>query len=357
MTQIFPKVPTVLAAFLLSSCSGVGYLAENGMEQWRLFNRARPVGEVLESPNTPDNARKAIALVREVKKFAVGELGLKATKNYESYVALDGPCVVWAVSAAQPVELVEKKWRFPIVGEIPYLGFFHKEAAEAEAARLRATEQPVPDTWVRCVPAFSSLGWFADPLYSSMLKGHDRDIADLVIHESLHATVWVGNNVDFNEKLASFVGLEGSLRFVEKRDGADGLEKARQEVAGEKLFADFLQGAINRYRSTVHDLPAKDAFYRDLPAAYEAFQVERKRAGGKFLAMPVPLASWNNAALLQFANYYSDYSVFERMLAKCGGNLGRFVAWIAREQEMEKGRFKSAPEQALAELASSAACP
>jgi predicted aminopeptidase len=345
------------ASLTLTACSGVGYLAENGMEQWKMFNRARPVKEVLASPRTPEMARRAIMLVGEVKSFAVGELGLLATKNYETYVALDGPCVVWAVSAAHPVELIEKKWKFPIVGEIPYLGFFRKESADREAARLRATEQPMPDTWVRCVPAFSSLGWFADPLYSSMLKGRDRDIADLVIHESLHATVWVGSNVDFNEKLASFVGLEGSLRFVEKKSGAAGLEKARQEVAGEKLFAEFLQMAIARYRATVKDLAGKEAFYRGLPASYEAFLSGRRRAGVKFVTMPVKLETWNNAALVQFANYYSDYSVFERMLAKCGGDLGRFVSWIAGEQKKDKARFKSAPEQALVELVGGSSCP
>ena len=95
-------------------------------------------------------------MVRKAKTFAVQDLGLKATHNYESFVQLDAPCVSWAVSASHPLELKEKTWSFPIVGEVPYLGFFTKEAAEKKAQSLEEGESPRPDTWVRCVPAFSS---------------------------------------------------------------------------------------------------------------------------------------------------------------------------------------------------------
>ena len=344
-----------LAALTLSGCSGMAYIAENGIGQWKMFNRARPVEEVLESPTLAEPVRRAIRLVGEAKQYAVADLGLKATKNYEKFVQLDGPCVVWAVSAADPLELKEKKWKFPIVGEIPYLGFFKKTSAEGEAKRLEK-EIPVPDTWVRCVPAFSSLGWFSDPLYSSMLKGNERDIVDLVIHESLHATVWVGNNVDFNEKLANFVGLEGSLSYVQKVKGAAGLVEAKKEVEGEKVFADFMQGAVAQYKSRVRTLDDKRAFYAELPESYQRF-TKAEAAKRAFTPLPVKLANWNNAALLAYGNYYADFSVFESMLKRCEGSVRRFVAWIAAAQAQDKGRFKKAPEEALAVMAKSENCP
>src|SRR4051812_29416100 len=115
-----------LVSVLMSGCSSAGYLVETGLGQWRLFNHARPVDEVLSSPNTSDTVRHGIQMVRKAKAFAVKDLGLRATKNYETFVQLDGPCVSWAVSASHPIRLEEKKWKFPIVGEVPYLGYFTK---------------------------------------------------------------------------------------------------------------------------------------------------------------------------------------------------------------------------------------
>ena len=274
------------ALLLLPSCSGVSYLAETATGQWKLFNRARPVEEVLTSPHTEEKTRAAIRIVQKAKAFAV-ELGLKATSNYSTFVKLDGPCVIWAVSAAHPLLLEEKKWNFPIVGAVPYLGFFKKESAESEARRLQDEEKPLPDTWVRCVPAYSSLGWFSDPLYSSMLKGKERDIAELVVHESLHATVWVKSTVDFNEKLANFVGLEGSLRYMDRHYGAEALAAARREVAGEKLFGDFLHAELANYKATVKTTEDKARFYDTLRARYEAFLAAQKQKGADFTMLDV----------------------------------------------------------------------
>lgn len=333
----------------LSGCSGLTYIAENGVGQWKMFNRARPVDEVLASPYTSQSTREAIETVRAAKAFAL-TLGLKATGNYESFVQLDGPCVVWAVSAADPLELREKTWHFPVVGEVPYLGFFRQASADREAARLRA-QSPSPDTWVRCVPAFSSLGWFSDPLYSSMLKGRTRDIVELVVHESLHATVWVGNSVDFNEKLANFVGLEGSLRHAQR---AGTLAEAKAEVAGEKLFGDFLHGEVESYPRSVRNLDEKKDFYERMPDRYRNFLAKQKLIHKK---MEVKFTGWNNAALLTYANYYSDFSVFEAMLRACGDDLARFVSWIVLEQKKGTGRFLSAPEEHLAEIVKGSSCP
>lgn len=341
-------------SFLLVSCSSASYLIENGMGQWKLFNRARPVKEALESPNINDSLKADMRVVAKAKDFAVKELGLKATKNYEQYVQLDGPCVIWAVSAAHPLELKEKKWKFPVVGEIPYLGFFKKASAEGEADRIKKEESPVPDTWVRCVPAFSSLGWFPDPLYSSMLKGKERDIAELVIHESLHATVWVRGSVDFNEKLANFVGLEGSLRYAEKNGGRAALDEAKREVCGEKHFGEFMKTGEKTYVETVKDEAGKKNFYDSMEKRYQDFVEKRKSEG--CTPLKASFKNWNNAAFLAYLNYYSDFSVFDALLAKCGGDLGRFVRWIKAEEEKATGRFESAPEEHLRELVKESSC-
>lgn len=347
----------VLALLLpLSACSTAGYLVETGIGQWKLFNKARPVPEVLASPYTAPATKQGIEVVGRAKRFAAAELGMKVTSNYETFVQLDAPCVVWAVSASDPLELKERKWKFPVVGEVPYLGFYSKERAEQEAAKLRESSTPSPDTWVRCVPAYSSLGWFSDPLYSSMLSGRDHNIVELVVHESLHATVWVGSSVDFNEKLANFVGLEGSVLWMQKEKGEAGVQVVREEVAGEKVFAAFMQATVDRYKATVKDLAAKEAFYKDLPAAYRRF-VDERRKREKFTPVNAKLEGWNNAALQAYGNYYADMSVFEKLLRRCDGKLGRFVQWIRATQDKGDRAFKDDPEKVLADMADGGSCP
>jgi predicted aminopeptidase len=348
------KILGILIFLFFYGCSGFSYISENGIEQWKLFNRSRPVKDVLASSKTTEETRSAIRLVSEAKQFAV-ELGLKATANYENFVKLEGPCLLWAVSSAHSLELKEKMWKFPLVGEVPYLGFFKKNSADQEAARIKTLDTPSPDVWVRCVPAYSSLGWFADPLYSSMLKGKERDVVELVLHESLHATVWVGNSVDFNEKLASFVGLEGSLRFLAQKRNEEALKEAKREVAGEKAFGDFLFQEKNNYLQNVKTMNQKQKFYAELPLRYKKFV--RAFSEEKVKSLEVKFEGWNNAALLTYANYYSDFSVFEAILQSCEGSLGRFVNWISQEQEKGEGRFLGAPEEHLAELVKGSSCP
>ena len=347
----------VLCVFLLllTGCSRISYLAESGVGQWELFNRARPVDEVMASPYTKAEVKASIRLVQETKKFAVDKLGLNATGNYNRFVDVGGPCVVWSVSAADALKLEERKWQFPIVGAVPYLGFFRKTSAESEAQKLReGFNGEKPDVWVRCVPAFSSLGWFADPLYSSMIRGSNLHIIDTVIHESLHATVWVGDSVDFNEKLASFVGMEGSLKFLESARTKEEWEKAKQQVLGEKVFGEFMKAQETYYKSTVKNLEQKKDFYDTLLQRYKGFVEAKIQAGLQFAPLDVTFQNWNNSAFLAYLNYSSDYSVFERAFRSCGGDLRTFVVWIRKVQKEQGALFKSAPENQLSLLADQA---
>lgn len=344
--------PLVICGWALQSCSGLSYIAENGVNQWKLFNRARPVEELKASPHSTPEFLGAVAVVEKAKQFST-KIGLKATHSYNNFVKLDGPCLIWAVAAAHPIFLEEKKWKFPIVGEVPYLGFFVESSAMAEARRLKERESA--DVWVRCVPAFSSLGWFPDPLYSSMLVGSERDMVELVIHESVHATVWVGDSVDFNEKFANFVGLEGSLQYVRENKGAAALQEAKLEVVGEKILGEFFVAEIEHHKNTVKDSISKAKFFQEQKDRYQKFLKAKASAGVKFTPRDFKFEGWNNAALLAYSNYYADFSVFEKLLALCGGDLARFMGWVVDEKK--SGRFKGAPEEHLVDLVKGSSCP
>lgn len=333
----------------LSGCANVGYIFENSVGQWKLFNKERPIEEVLSNPRTSQEVRNSLNLVTKAKKFAVEQIGLKATSNYRNYVDVNSSCVTYVVSAADPLKLEELTWNFPLVGEVPYLGYFNKDSARQKAKELGVKS----DSWIRCVPTFSSLGWFSDPIYSSMLQAGNRDLVDTVIHESLHATVWVKGSVDFNEKLANFVGLEGSLLFLKFEVDEGAVEAARKEVAGEKAFGDFMEEQKKLYLERVHTLEEKEKFYQEIGRRYQNFVDERKSS---IIPLRPKFEGWNNAAFLAYANYYSDFSPLQTMLASCGGNLKRFVRWISWIVQNKTERLEGAPEEHLASLMKETGC-
>lgn len=342
----------VLGALCLPGCSSVGYVLGQGVEQWRLFNQARPIEDVLESPKTKPEIKHALKLVGEAKKFSVEGLGLQATHNYSDYVQLDREALLWAVAASDKFFLKEKTWWFPIVGSVPYKGFFSKAKAEQAASEL--ADEGL-DVWVRDVPAYSSLGWFRDPVYSSMLNGADYWIVNLVIHESLHATVWIPGSVDFNERLASFVGREGSLRWLDSKFGAHSKEREvalRQYGFGQKLGL-LVKQAIERYQAKVEALATQGKMAEATAAKTEFylwFVAEAKRIGYQ----NKEFSQWNNAALMAYSKYYYDESAFTVLLKKCNGDIGRFVRWIKSENEKE--RLKDAPEDRLKAMAQEETC-
>ncbi len=323
-----------------------------GVEQWKLFNQARPVEEVLASPMTTSKEKHALLLVKEAKKFAVENLGLAATKSYSQYVKLDRDTLLWAVAGSDPVYLKEKTWWFPFAGTVPYKGFFKLEKANEEAANLAKEGL---DVWVREVPAFSSLGWLPDPIYSSMLDGPDYNIVNTVVHESVHATVWIPGSVDFNERLASFVGRQGSVLWLNQKFGKESKERQAAEAhyRAAKKFGLLVRYSMARYHTEVESLADAgkiDAAKTAKARFYQWFVGEAKSIG----YTNKELEKWNNAALLAYSKYYYDESVFEALLRKCAGDLSRFVRWVKAEND--KGHLKDAPEDRLKTAAQEEPC-
>ena len=168
---------------------------------------------------------------------------------------LDGPYVTYVVSAAPKDELVAYKWWFPIVGSLPYKGFPEPTGAHAEADELNKKGL---DAYIRGVSAYSTLGWFSDPILSSMLEYKDYDLVDTIIHETVHATIYIKSEADFNERLAVFIGHKGTEAFYRQREGQDSktLKAMADDTYDERLFSEFIFGEM-------HDL---EAWYAAHPA-------------------------------------------------------------------------------------------
>lgn len=199
----------------------VRYGAEQGYGQWHIVWNARPVEEFLTDPQFPDSLKAQLHLIEEVRKYAIDSLGLKDTKNYKTLYDQKGEEVMWVVLACEPFQLKPKEWKFPVVGAVPYKGFFDKAKALALKKEL---EEEGYDVIIRNPGGWSTLGWFTDPILSKMLNRSEGDLANLIIHEMSHATIFVKDSIEFNENLATFIGDRGTEKFLIDKYGVEGKE-------------------------------------------------------------------------------------------------------------------------------------
>jgi len=197
------------------------YGVRQGAGQLNVVWNAKPVEEYLADPTFPDSLKQKLMLINEVRRFAIDSLGLKDTKNYKTLYDQKGEEIMWVVTASEPFKLQAKEWDFPVLGSVPYKGFFNKQLA------FELREQLMDDGWdvsIRNPGGWSTLGWFTDPILSKMLERSEGDLANLIIHEMSHATIFVKDSIDFNENLATFIGDRGAEQFLIHKYGVDSKE-------------------------------------------------------------------------------------------------------------------------------------
>ena len=210
----------LLLPLLLSGC----WYLKQGMGQLDLLVNSRSLDEAAVDPTLPEPRRRKLALIREVKAFGEREMGLTPSDNYTSFYDTGGRPVTWIVTACAKDRFEPYTWSFPIVGTVPYKGFFDREDALALARELEAEGL---DVSVSAAAAYSTLGYFNDPVLSTMLSYPDEDLASLILHELTHGTIFLPGGVDFNEGLASFVGAQGAMEFFRARQGTSSTSYAR----------------------------------------------------------------------------------------------------------------------------------
>ena len=202
----------------LFNCKSICYGIEQGVGQLNIVWKAKPLEEYINDANYPDSLKSKIKLVEEIKQFAIDSLGIYPSKNYTKMYDQKGKPGMYVVTACEPYDLISYQWSFPIVGEFSYKGFFKEKKALKEAKSL---QQEGYDTDVGEVNAWSTLGWFKDPVMSSMLDKTEGQLARVLIHELTHGTIFVKNDVQFNENLASFIGDKGALLFLKHKHSED----------------------------------------------------------------------------------------------------------------------------------------
>jgi predicted aminopeptidase len=308
-----------IAVMLFPGCY-YGHLAEG---QWRILRAREPIETVIADSSMPAAQRESLALVGDLRTFAE-RLGLRVGGQYGAYVRWPGDRVVTALVATRAGEIEPAGFWFPLVGTQPYKGFFDLERAEREAVALRARGL---DTCLVAVPAYSTLGWFDDPVLEPMLQSGTAPFAEMLLHEMVHATVFVPSDADFNESVATFIGQEAAVRFFTERGDAENALRARQLAVDERAIA-LVLASLRARIATLYATP--DGGGRgEARAALEREARMELRTLPLATRSPVEFAAkiqLHDACLALSGAYEHDLPVWEQRLDSLGGDLSAFVA-------------------------------
>jgi len=331
------------AAFLLilplTGCR-ISYLFHAAAGQLRFLYHAVPVEEVLQQDSLPEGEKKRLALVSRIKEFGENELGLKKSGNYET-INLKNQSPVYTVSASPKDKLSLITWWFPVAGSVPYLGFFDLEAARNQRDRLQAKDL---DAFLGKAEAYSTLGWFKDPLSLNLIQGSDLNLVETILHEMTHTTLYVKGQGEFNEGLAQLIGKRGALLFFEEAFGPShpATLEARDSISDEVLFSSFLVSLLSEL----------DALYKGDQISYERKLSEREqifaRSMEKFNGVRDQMRTrrlagfgqpgLNNAYLMSVGLYHRHYGLFEKVLAQKGNSLKDLLVFF-RDLSEEEGNL------------------
>ena len=328
----------LLCLFLLTPTGY--YLGRAGWEEAKILARRRPIAELVADGRIDRLTRERLALVLAARAFAEDSIGLKTEESFTTYSRLERDTLVLVLSGAHRDRLEAYTWWFPVVGRVPYKGFFDFSAAQAAARDL---EQRGFDSYLRPSPAFSTLGWFNDPLLSTTLRLDTLSLANTVIHEVTHNTFYAPGQAVFNESFANFVGAHGAAWFFRSRGHAAAAALVEADWEDDKILGAFwtrlhdtLDSAFKAHPdSREARLVARDTVYQRARAQLTSEIAPRLRT-----VPPERLARirLDNAVLLARRIYLTDLDIFDRVFALEGHDLRntiRRVTALAKEDEKD----------------------
>jgi len=331
---------------LLTGCQ-MGYYFSSAYNQMSLLNSRKPIDQALQDPQLTEDHRKKLHLAQKAREFAEKDLHLKHTKNYTTFVQLDRPYVTYVVSASPKWELKHHFWHFLFVGKMPYKGFFNEEDALQEEADLKKKDL---DTYMRGVSAYSTLGWFNDPLLSSMLKYSEHELVNTVIHETVHATLYIKNSADFNERLATFLGNKGMEMYYLKEEGplSKTLQIAKDENQDEQIFSQFITREISDLETWYQSQQDKNEDLRQIriKEIQSRFQKEVEPRLKTLVYKKFKDILLNNARLLLYKTYLQDLSDFQKLYEQSNHQFDTFLQKCRSLENSKK------PEEDLKKLIS-----
>ncbi len=318
------------------------YIARAGWEEWKILRRREPIERVIADAKRPPNERAKLSLVLEARRFAIDSLGLPEGEQFTQFSRVDRDTLVLLLSAARRDTLALHTWWFPIVGRVPYKGYFNFGAARQDSMDF---EERGYDTDLRPAAAFSTLGWFDDPLLSTTLRQDSISLVTTVVHELTHNRLFVKGQVEFNESLAAFVGSRGAAAFFHARGDSEALKVIEQRWEDEKRRAAYVARLLaaldSAYSAHPGDraarLQARDTVYARA-MAHLADSLTTLREDSLARRVQVRLR-FNNASLLARRVYGKNLPLFDSVHAALGDDLRRTVDSVVAVAASEQDPF------------------
>ena len=338
----------VAALSIGTGCSPV-YVVRAGWAEAKILHARRPIPEVILAPGTDERTRGKLTLAREAREFAMNGLGLDVGDSYTTYTELDRDTLAMVLSAAYPDRLAPRTWWFPVVGRVPYRGFFDLDDALDEQRKLEAKGF---DTFLRPTAAFSTLGWFSDPLLSTIVQYDEVELVTTILHELSHNHLFVPGQVRFNESFANWVGRTGAMEFFCTRPGGGQdtvwCNRARDRWHDVKVFSRFMDGLAEDLEEVYGDSAAtREDKIAGRQAVFDRhlrrFRDEVRPRFLEFSFSGFESLPLNNATLLSRMRYYHRLPDFDAHLAVAGGSLAGAIEAIRAGVEAGNDPFELLP--------------
>lgn len=328
--MIFKCFFAFFCAVLLVACGDLSYLWHAGQGHLTLMNKRIPLDKALNSKNLNPKAKQKLLLVPEIKDFAKNRLKMDIDDDiYTSYIDLGRPYVSWLLRVSLAYELKPYFWSFPVVGRVPYKGFFKKQRALSEA---RSFSKEQYDTYVRGVSAYSTLGWFEDAVLSSMMSYSDTDFVVIMFHELAHTVLFFEDHIDFNERFAEFIGRKAAILFFLEREGEDSpsVQKLKAQWEDELVFSSFMareyESLNSWYKENKGHITPQQKKER-IQALQTQFTEEIQPLLKSTRYDYFPRTQLNNAILLSYRSYNYNMEEFEKLFnsSKINQSISGFI--------------------------------
>jgi predicted aminopeptidase len=328
-----------------SGCTTIGYYAQAIRGEYQVLAHRRSIDRLIADPKTPSMLRQKLQLVQQLRAFAKDDLKLPVDGNYDKYVDVHRKYVVWNVQAAPEFSLAPKAWRYPFVGNLAYRGYFSEKSARACGDRL--LKQGF-DVYVDGIEAYSTLGWFKDPLLNTFINSNEPELAEVLFHELGHKRVFASGDTDFNEAFATIVGQEGARRWLQSKCDTTLLEQYDAALARDQQFVHLIMATRERLEKVYGDrVEANGAITaaKTSPARPEELRIQKQNVFNELRREYAEMkAQWggysgyddwfaydlNNAKLNTVANYYDYLPGFQRLLQANGADLEKFYGAAER---------------------------
>lgn len=335
----------------VSGCQTIGYYAQAAKGQYQILRHEKRIDKLIADPQTPADLRQKLELIQNLRAFAKDSLKLPVDNNYIKYVDLHRKYVVWNVQAAPEFSLQPRTWWYPLVGSLEYRGYFSEMGAHRYADRIAKKGD---DVYVDGVEAYSTLGWFKDPILNTFIDQSEPELAEVIFHELGHKRVFCRGDTDFNEAYATTVGQEGARRWLRAKGDTNLLAKYAITISRDNQFVHLILSTRTRLEQIYGDTLDKDGKVKaakipPLPPAQ--LREEKQRVFADLHSQYLQLkTSWggysgyddwfahelNNAQLNTIANYYDFLPSFKRLLELNGGDLEKFYQAVERLSKMPK---------------------